>query len=107
MLKFIATTLGRLRLVAFIEGVSYLTLLFVAMPLKYFFEQPEAVRAVGSVHGALFVAYVLLVFLTKIEHRWSSSKTWLLLLISLVPFGNFYADSKWLAPENNLPHSAQ
>lgn len=107
MLKFITTTLGRLRLIAFIEGVSYLTLLFIAMPLKYFFEQPEAVRAVGSVHGALFVAYVLLVFLTKIEHRWSSSKTWLLLLISLVPFGNFYADSKWLAPENNLPHSTQ
>ncbi len=107
MLKFITTTLGRLRLIAFIEGVSYLTLLFIAMPLKYFFDQPEAVRTVGSVHGALFVAYVFLVFLTKIEHRWDAAKTGLLLLISLVPFGNFYADRKWLAPENNLPHSAQ
>ena len=104
MLKFITTTLGRLRLIAFVEGVSYLTLLFVAMPLKYFFEQPQAVRAVGSVHGALFVAYVLLVFLTKIEHGWGAAKTRLLLLISLIPFGNFYADRKWLAPENELPH---
>ena len=100
MLKFLTTTLGRLRLVAFIEGVSYLILLFVAMPLKYIYEQPQAVRSVGSIHGFLFVAYVLLVFLTKIEHRWDWAKTRLLLLISLIPFGNFYADRKWLAPEN-------
>ncbi len=100
MLKFLITTLGRLRLIAFIEGISYLILLFVAMPLKYFFEQPQAVRSVGTIHGLLFVAYVLLVFLTKIEHRWDWAKTRLLLLISLIPFGNFYADLKWLAPEN-------
>jgi integral membrane protein len=100
MLKFFSTTLGRLRLIAFVEGISYLILLFVAMPLKYFYEQPDAVRTVGSVHGALFVAYVLFVFLTKIEHRWDAAKTGLLLFISLIPFGNFYADGKWLAPEN-------
>jgi integral membrane protein len=99
MLKFFTTTLGRLRLVAFIEGISYLILLFVAMPLKYIYEQPDAVRTVGSIHGFLFVAYVLLVFLTKIEHRWDWAKTRLLLLISLIPFGNFYADRKWLAEE--------
>ena len=100
MLKFITTTLGRLRLIAFVEGISYLILLFVAMPLKYFYEQPDAVRTVGSVHGALFVAYVLLVFLTKMEHRWDAAKTGMLLLVSLIPFGNFYADKKWLAPDN-------
>jgi integral membrane protein len=99
MLKFLTTTLGRLRLVAFVEGISYLILLFVAMPLKYIYEQPDAVRTVGSIHGFLFVAYVLLVFLTKIEHRWDWAKTRLLLLISLIPFGNFYADRKWLAEE--------
>lgn len=100
MLKFITTTLGRLRLVAFAEGISYLVLLFVAMPLKYFFEQPQAVRSVGTVHGMLFVAYVLMVFLSKIEYRWDWAKTRKLLLVSLIPFGNFYADQKWLAPEN-------
>ncbi len=100
MLKFLTTTLGRLRLIAFIEGVSYLILLFVAMPLKYMYEEPQAVRTVGSIHGFLFVAYVLLVFLTKIEHRWDWAKTRLLLLISLIPFGNFYADRKWLAPDS-------
>ena len=100
MLKFITTTLGRLRLIAFIEGVSFLVLLFVAMPLKYFFEQPQAVRSVGTIHGLLFVGYVLMVFMTKIEYRWDWAKTRLLLLISLIPFGNFYADRKWLAVED-------
>lgn len=99
MSKFLITTLGRFRLIAFMEGISYITLLFIAMPLKYFFEQPQAVRMVGSVHGALFVAYVVLVFLTKKVQRWDWAKTRLLLLISLIPFGNFYADSKWLASE--------
>jgi len=100
MLKFFTTTLGRLRLIAFIEGMSFLILLFVAMPLKYLYEQPQAVRSVGTIHGLLFVGYVLLVFLTKIEHRWDWAKTRLLLLVSLIPFGNFYADWKWLAREN-------
>ncbi|MDX1910057.1 MAG: DUF3817 domain-containing protein [Saprospiraceae bacterium] len=99
MLQFFSTTLGRFRLIAFAEGVSYITLLFIAMPLKYLYEQPQAVRTVGTVHGFLFVLYVLFVFLCKIEYRWENAKTRLLLLISLIPFGNFYADRKWLAPE--------
>jgi integral membrane protein len=99
MHKFLNTTLGRLRLIAFIEGVSFLILLFIAMPLKYFFEQPQAVRTVGSIHGGLFVAYVILVFLTMKELNWDWAKTRLLLLISFIPFGNFYADAKWLAPD--------
>jgi integral membrane protein len=99
MHKFLYTTLGRLRLIAFVEGISFLILLFVAMPLKYFFEQPQAVRSVGSIHGGLFIAYVILVFLTKKELGWDWAKTRLLLLVSFIPFGNFYADGKWLAPE--------
>jgi len=100
MQNFLSTTLGRLRLIAFIEGVSFLILLFVAMPLKYFFEQPQAVRTVGSIHGGLFVAYVILVFLTMRELKWNWAKTGLLILISFIPFGNFYADQKWLAPDS-------
>jgi integral membrane protein len=100
MLKFLTTTLGRLRLIAFVEGISFIVLLFIAMPMKYLFSQPQAVRSVGTVHGLLFVGYVLLLVICTIEHRWSSSKTWKLLLISLIPFGNFYADKKWLAAED-------
>ena len=57
MLQLIQTTLGRLRVVAFAEGVSFLILLFVAMPTKYIWGQPTAVRQFGSVHGLLFVLY--------------------------------------------------
>ncbi|MBL7780625.1 MAG: DUF3817 domain-containing protein [Saprospiraceae bacterium] len=99
MLHFFTSALGRLRLIAFVEGVSFLVLLFIAMPMKYMYGQPQAVRAVGAVHGLLFVTYVLFVFQAKIERDWDSRKTWKLLLISLIPFGNFYADQKWLAPE--------
>jgi integral membrane protein len=99
MLKLLQTTLGRLRIIAFIEGMSFLILLFVAMPLKYIWEQPMAVRQVGTVHGLLFVIYVLLVVLCRIEYNWSARKTGLLLLISIIPFGNFYADRHYLQSE--------
>jgi integral membrane protein len=94
--QFLLTSLGRLRIIAFIEGVSFLILLFIAMPLKYWGGMPMAVRSVGSIHGLLFVLYVLFVLLCKIEHRWSFKKTFILLGISLIPFGNFYADKKYL-----------
>lgn len=99
MLQFLTSAVGRLRLIAFIEGMSYLTLLFIAMPLKYLYDHPEAVRSVGMVHGLLFVAYIFLVFQAKADRSWNAEKTSNLLLISLIPFGNFYADRKWLAQE--------
>lgn len=96
MLQFFTTTLGRLRLVGFAEGISFLILLFVAMPLKYVWGQPEAVRQAGSVHGLLFVLYVLLVFQNKAERGWDNRRAWLLLGLSVLPFGTFYADAKFL-----------
>ena len=98
--NLLKTTLGRLRIVAFVEGVSYLVLLGIAMPLKYYFHQPEAVRVVGMLHGVLFVLYVLLVIQVTIQHRWSFGKMALALLASLVPFGTFYADVKLF----RIPH---
>jgi integral membrane protein len=100
MLDLLKTALGRLRIIAFTEGVSYLILLFIAMPLKYVWGQPAAVKNFGSVHGLLFVLYILYVFLCKIEYRWTLKKTLILLGISILPFGNFYADKHYLQPEN-------
>jgi integral membrane protein len=100
MLDLIKTSLGRLRIIAFTEGVSYLILLFVAMPLKHFWGQPTAVKSFGSVHGLLFVLYILYVVLCKIEYRWSLKKILILLGISIIPFGNFYADKHYLQSEN-------
>jgi hypothetical protein len=61
MFQLVKTQLGRLRIIGFVEGLSFLILLGIAMPLKYFFGLPETVRVVGMAHGLLFVLYVLLV----------------------------------------------
>ncbi|KAA9332059.1 DUF3817 domain-containing protein [Hymenobacter busanensis] len=94
MLRLLSSSLGRLRVVGFLEGLSFLVLLGIAMPLKYVFGQPEAVRAVGMAHGLLFVLYVLLVIMVAIEYSWSVRKAALAFAASLVPFGTFWAEKK-------------
>jgi integral membrane protein len=77
------------------EGVSYLVLLFIAMPLKYFADMPMAVTIVGGVHGALFVAFIILSYLVKEQHHknfWWMVKAF---LASIIPFGTFYMDKEW------------
>ena len=94
MFDLVKTQLGRLRIIGFAEGLSFLILLGIAMPLKYFFGLPETVRVVGMAHGLLFVLYVLLVIQVKIEYGWSLKKMGLALLASVIPFGTFWADAK-------------
>lgn len=94
-MNFLLTALGRLRLVSILEGLSLLVLLGIAMPLKYLAHLPEAVRIVGLIHGVLFVSYVLLLVQNAIEQRWPFRKAGLALLLSVVPFGAFYAE-RWL-----------
>lgn len=94
LVSLLRTSLGRLRAVGFLEGVSFLVLLGIAMPLKYLAGQPEAVRMVGMAHGVLFVLYVLLVIQVAIEHSWTWQKTLLALVVSVLPFGTFWADKK-------------
>jgi integral membrane protein len=82
------------RLSGWLEGISFLVLLGIAMPLKYMAGMPEAVRVVGTAHGALFVWYVLSVLLVKWKHAISNGHTALALAASFLPFGTFYADKK-------------
>ncbi len=91
-MNLLFSSLGRLRLVSILEGLSLLGLLGVAMPLKYLLHQPEAVRIVGLVHGVLFISYLLLLVQNAIEQRWPLGKVGLGLLLSVVPFGAFYAE---------------
>jgi integral membrane protein len=95
ILSLLKTSLGRLRIIAFAEGMSFLILLGIAMPLKYIAGIREAVSVVGMAHGVLFVMYVLLLIQVAIERDWSWKKSILAFLASLVPFGTFYADAKW------------
>lgn len=88
------SSLGRLRVIGFIEGVSFLVLLAITMPLKYMMDMPEPNKVVGMAHGVLFVLYIFLVLQVKIEYNWSWGKAGLALLASIIPFGTFYADKK-------------
>ena len=87
------TPLRQLRLVAFLEGVSFLVLLFVAMPLKYFAGLPLAVRIVGSIHGVLFIAFVMVLIRVSIARDWPFRRSLLAFVSSIVPFGTFVFDA--------------
>ncbi len=83
-----------LRSVVFLEGVSYLVLVFVAMPLKYLAGMPMAVRVTGSVHGFLFVSFLLALLQAKSERRWSARDALLLFGASLIPGSLFWLDRR-------------
>ena len=80
------------RMIAFAEGVSFLILLFVAMPMKYFMGMPEVVRVAGSIHGVLFLLYVGLLARIHFTQRWPSMFSLYALIASVVPFGTFMLD---------------
>ena len=88
----LATPLGRLRLVGMLEGISFLVLLGIAMPLKYLAGQPKAVSIVGAAHGALFVLYVIAVAHVMIARRWSFDRAMVAVLAAVMPFGPFLLD---------------
>ena len=97
--ELIKTSLGRLRLLAFAEGVSFLMILFITMPLKYAMDMGSPNRIIGMVHGVLFIAYIFLVIQQKLEDNWELKKTFLALLASIIPFGTFWADKKLFKEE--------
>lgn len=88
----LASSMGRLRVIAFVEGVSYLVLLFIAMPLKYLAGVPLAVRVAGMAHGVLFVAFGLALLMVLVEQRLTFVRSAITFASSLVPFGTFVVD---------------
>ena len=87
-----ATPIGRLRVVAFVEGCSYLLLLGVAMPLKYWAGFPLAVRIVGALHGGLFILFCMALAGAMVGTRWSWWRAGGVFLSALIPFGTFVVD---------------
>jgi integral membrane protein len=90
------TVVGRFRMVGFVEGLSFLVLLLIAMPLKYLAGFPQAVSVVGMIHGVLFVAYVILAIQLTFVENWSLKLLLILLVASLIPLGTFYTDYRYL-----------
>lgn len=84
------------RIVSFLEGVSYLLLLFIATPIKYLSDDPSYVKMLGMPHGILFMVYVILAFMIKKEMNWNNKDFGIVLLCSILPFGTFYMDKKYL-----------
>ena len=92
MLLQTGSPIRRMRLVAFWEGISFILLLGVAMPLKYFADLPIAVRIVGAIHGGLFLLFCGVLLQTMLAVRWSIARAGVVFASSLVPFGTFVID---------------
>ncbi|MGQ0504622.1 MAG: DUF3817 domain-containing protein [Myxococcaceae bacterium] len=84
--------LRQFRSIAFAEGISFVVLLFVAMPLKYFAGLPLAVRVIGSIHGLLFVLFLVALGRATVARAWPSSRALIAFGSSLLPFGTFVFD---------------
>ena len=84
------------RLVALLEGGSYILLLFIAVPIKYWGGDEQWVKLLGMPHGILFVSYILFAFLIKENENWGKKDLGIVLLASILPFGTFYVDWKYL-----------
>ena len=82
------------RVVGDVESWSYIILLAIAMPLKYWMDVPEMVSVVGAAHGLLFVMYVLTVVFAALLNRWSILITVIALLAAFIPFGPYLVYKK-------------
>ncbi|MCX8491815.1 MAG: DUF3817 domain-containing protein [Cyclobacteriaceae bacterium] len=91
-----------LRYVGISEGISFLVLLLIAMPLKYFFGWPMAVKVVGWIHGILFVAYIAAVLLAIRAMKWNWFSVGVALAASLIPIGTFVLDKSLKRREEEL-----
>ena len=84
------------RVVSFLEGISYLLLMSLGLYYKYVLNDSSFVKLCGMPHGVLFNLYIILAFLIKKEMNWNNKTFGIVLLASIIPFGTFYVDKKYL-----------
>lgn len=97
MIHLLKTKVGRLRVLAILEGVSLLVLIFIAVPMKHLFHNSSLEKIMGPVHGALFLLFVFNALSVGVEQNWKfKTTTWKVLLACIIPFGTFYIDHKIL-----------
>ncbi len=98
MKELLKSSLGIFRIIGFLEGMSFILLMFFAMPLKYLLNKPLAVEIIGMLHGVLFVVFVLYALYLTYINKWNLWRvTAPILLSSILPFGTFVADKKILS----------
>ncbi|MCH7322010.1 MFS transporter [Solibacillus sp. MA9] len=91
-----------LRIIGVLDGLSLITLLFISMPLKYFADLPLFVTVNGSVHGGIFLLYVLAIAIVQLRIQWGVSWSLLSVLVAFIPFGNFVLDVKLRKMEKTM-----
>tara|TARA_B100000497_G_C7392640_1_gene249886 strand:- start:5 stop:280 length:276 start_codon:yes stop_codon:yes gene_type:complete len=84
------------RIVALLEGVSYILLMTIGLYFKYQLDDDTYVKLLGMPHGVLFILYILIAFLLRKQEQWSFISFVIILFASLIPFGTFYIDRKYL-----------
>ena len=95
-----------LRLITFVEAVSFLVLLGIAMPLKYVWHLPIAVLVAGSIHGILFVVFCAALLRTLLVAGWPFSRAVLVFVASFVPIVPFFLDRRLRVWENEYMATA-
>ena len=97
MKKFLTTPLGRLRLIAWLEGVTLLCMVFITVPLRVFYGVSTFSKILGPLHGGLFLLFIFNTLRYGVEHNWKFREiTWKVLIACFIPFGTFYIDYKIL-----------
>lgn len=84
------------RIISTLDAISFLLLLGIAMPLKYIWGWPQMVQVVGMAHGVLFLIYLIGAYFMKEKLQWSWGTLFIVMLCSVLPFGPFYAERKYL-----------
>jgi integral membrane protein len=93
MSSLLKSSVGRLRLLGYLEGTSLLLLIGIAVPLKHLYGDPFLVKIIGPVHGLLFTLFVINTISVGTEYGWKfKTTTWKVLLACMIPFGTFYID---------------
>jgi integral membrane protein len=106
----LSTPVGRFRAIAFVEGVSYLVLLLIAMPIKYvpaLGGHPEPTRIVGAIHGGLFILYAIAGFQAKAVRGWPMSEVVRGFVAAVMPLGTFFYDAWFLRREQEAERAGR
>ena len=97
LLPNFAQMIKAFKIVSYLEGISYLLLLFVGVPLKYVWQNEILVKKLGMPHGLLFIAYIFMAIVVRQMLKWDAKITFIVLIASIIPFGTFYVDRKYLS----------
>jgi len=87
------------KILSILEGISLLGLLVITMPLKYYYDNPVPNQWLGMAHGILFIAYVIFALLVARNLKWSVKTVLIVLACSVIPFGTFWMDAKYIEPQ--------